>query len=277
MDAMFTISDGEFKQLRDLIYDRFGINLTENKKTLLIGRLQSILKKYQLQTFAEYFEYITNSKDGSALNELVNKVSTNFSYFYREEEHFKFLQSHFLPEWCAKLKEKNVNDLRLWCAGCSTGEEPYTIIMVLMDYFKGDYSRWDAGILATDISETVLGFANKAVYPEDRINRLPPLMKTSYFERTSEGEYHVQDKIRKQVTFRRFNLMNKEFPFKKKFHAIFCRNVMIYFDQATKEELVSRYTDCLEPGGYLFIGHSESIGRTNDRLEYVMPATYRKR
>jgi len=275
-EKSLSISDEEFHRLRDIIFKNFGINLTDAKKGLVISRLQSVLKKFNFKSFSEYYQYVQNDSKGQALNELVNKISTNFTYFYREEKHFEFLIQKVLPAAMAEIKAQGQQDLRLWCAGCSSGEEPYTIIMLMMEAFK-DYHLWNAGVLATDISENALNFAQKATYAEERIERLPPGIIPRYFNKQLSGEYKVIDKVTKEVTFRRLNLMNTTFPFKKPFHTIFCRNVMIYFDPPTKDALVARFAQNLVKGGYLFIGHSESVSRSNDQLEYIMPAVYRKK
>lgn len=277
MTQQLLITDQEFTKLRNLIFEKFGINLTAEKKQLLVSRLFKLLEKYNLKDFSEYYNFVVNDKMGRALDELVNKISTNYSFFYRENDHFNFFIHTLIPDLIAQLKKDSSNDIRLWCAGCASGEEPYTIIMLLKDYFNSDYSQWNAGILATDISQNALTFAHRAIYPEERIFKLPEKLKSRFLEKDISGDYKVKSEITSEVIFRRFNLMNEKFPFKKKFHAIFCRNVMIYFDQDTKNKLVDRFVDNLEVGGYLFVGHSESLGREHADLDYVMPAVYRKK
>lgn len=275
-DQFFKISDDEFNKLKQLIFDNFGIHLTDQKKGLVYTRLHSVLNKYGFKTFDEYYRFVSSDKTGKGLDELVNKISTNFTFFYREEDHFDFFIKRVLPESMEKAKQRNENDLRFWCAGCASGEEPYTIIMLMMEAMGGNYPLWNSGILATDISDNALGFAKEAIYPSDRLQKLPPLYRNKYFEKISDDEYKVIERVKKEVTFRRFNLMNTTFPFKKKFQAIFCRNVMIYFNQQTRDELVGRYEQMLEPGGYLFLGHSETISSKMYSFKYVMPAVYRK-
>jgi len=273
----FTLSTEEFNKLRDLIYDRFGIHLTDAKRSLLISRLQAVLKRLHLNSFEEYYQYLVKDESLSALDELVNRVSTNFTYFYREEKHFEYFQRVFLPHWERVLNERKSKDIRIWVAGCASGEEPYTLMMLMKEYFKQNYSLWDAGILATDISQKALSFAEVGIYPEDRLHKLPETLKSRFFKPNSVGDsYEISADVKKEVTFRRFNLMNDVFPFKKKFQAIFCRNVMIYFDQPTREKLVRKYADLLEDGGMLFIGHSETLGRNHPDLQYVIPSAYRK-
>ncbi len=181
-----------------------------------------------------------------------------------------------LPTVVAQLEKENRKDLRIWCAGCSTGEEPYTLLMLMQEFFGPDYAKWNAGILATDISLKALDTARNGIYPEERIAALPPEFQQKYFRKLGDGNRAVIDRIRQEATFRRFNLMNDSFPFKKPFQIIFCRNVMIYFDQPTRERLVAKFHKFTEPGGYLFIGHSETLGRNQNAYRYLMPAAYRR-
>lgn len=274
--TMMTISDQEFNALRRLIYDRFGINLTDEKRSLLVGRLQKMLRTQKMATFQDYYDYLDTDTTGKAVSDLVNLVSTNYTYFNREKDHFDFFLNTALPAVCEKLKQQKRNDLRIWCAGCSTGEEPYTLLMLMHEYLGSQYSSWDAGILATDISERVLSTATQGIYPADRVASLPENLQRKYFSRRADGQMQVIDKLRNDVTFRRFNLMNKTFPFKKPFQIIFCRNVMIYFDQQTRNALVQRFHHSMEHNGYFFIGHSETLGRDSQFFRYLMPAAYQK-
>ncbi|MDY7001639.1 MAG: CheR family methyltransferase, partial [Thermodesulfobacteriota bacterium] len=162
------------------------------------------------------------------------------------------------------------------CAGCSTGEEAYTLLMLIMEHFGHEYNLWDAGLLATDISAPALAKARAGVYPEEAVSLLPPNLKRKYFLALPGGDLSVNDLLKRELTFRRFNFMNPVFPFKKPFDVIFCRNVMIYFDRPTRDALVRRFHHFTEPGGYLFIGHSESLQRDTCPYDYVMPAVYRK-
>lgn len=270
------IKDEEFNKLRSLIYKNIGINLTEEKRTLLMGRLQKTLKSLNFTNFSQYYDYLVADKTGNALSNLANTISTNHTFFWREKEHFDFFQSTALPEIAARAKQSNSNDIRIWCAGCSTGEEPYTLGFTMMEFFGQEYKKWDAGVLATDISAKVLDYAIKGVYPADRVKMLPDKLINKYFYKTKDGDYEVKDELKREITYRRFNLMNHKFPFKKRFDAIFCRNVMIYFDNPTRETLVNKFYDLLVPGGYLFIGHSESLNRNATKFAYIQPALYKK-
>jgi chemotaxis protein methyltransferase CheR len=271
------ISDEEFKLLRDLVYNNIGINLTEEKRNLLMGRLQKILRARNFNTFRDYYSFVISDKSGEALSELANSIATNHTFFYREKDHFEFFLKTALPELVQMLNAQKSTDLRVWSAGCSSGEEPYNLIMLMMEYFGAlEYKKWNAGILATDISEKALAFAKNAIYSADRVRYLPPEYKNKYFKKLPGDEWSVNDSIKKEVVFRRFNLMNEVFPFKKQFHTIFCRNVMIYFDEPTRIKLVNKFYDLLIPGGYLFIGHSETLKRETHKFQFVMPALYKK-
>ena len=271
------ISDREFRLIRDLVYERFGINLTREKRALLVGRLGKLLRKQGFGSFQDYYKYLLADRSGRALDSLVNRISTNFTFFYRESEHFAFFLSPVLPEMARRIKGENHRDLRVWCAGCSTGQEPYTLQMLIREYFGKNYAMWEAGLLATDISAKALQTATRGLYPEEALDKLPRPLKRRYFRKAGDGEYEVADALKREVTFRRFNLMNERFPFRKPFDVIFCRNVMIYFDQPTRDALVRRFYENMVPGGYLFIGHSETLGREQSLYEYVKPAVYRRR
>ena len=277
LDLNLRISDKEFALMRKLIYDTFGINLSEDKKSLIPGRLQGLMRKLDFETFHEYYEYVKADKTADALIELVNLISTNHTFFYREKVHFEYFQQIALPEVIKQIDASGSKDLRIWCAGCSSGEESYLLMMLMKEVLGARYNGFDAGLLASDISEKVLMIARAGIYSEDRMELLPPAIKHKYFKKLKSGQWEVIDEIKKEITYRRFNLMNKEFPFKKKFHIIFCRNVMIYFDQKTRDELVDRFADCLEDNGYLFIGHSETLGREQTHFKFIKPALYKKK
>lgn len=273
---MMTITDEEFGKIRTLVYERFGINLTEKKRSLVIGRLQKLVRAHGFAAFDEYYRMIIDDRSGRAMSDLVNRISTNHTFFYRESEHFTFLRTTVLTGIAARLKAEKKRELRIWCAGCSSGEEPYTFVIEMMEHFGSEYRRWDGGVLATDISANALEGARRAIYSEERLARTPAQIRDRYFERLADGRYRVIDEVRKEVTFRRLNLMNETFPFKSQFHLISCRNVMIYFDQPTRQALVRRFHDFTREGGFLFIGHSESLGRTDCPYTFVAPAIYRK-
>lgn len=270
---MVSITRQEFKKLADYIQSNFGIHLKEEKQALLTGRLRNILAQNNFRSFSEYYDHIISDPTGKAAHILVEKITTNHTYFMREADHFYFFRDKVLP-W---LKETVVDkDLRIWSAGCSTGEEPYTLAMIMDEFFGKEKIWWDTKILATDISGKVLEEAKRGICKNEAIAPLPPTWRHSYFRKLPGGKSVLTDKIRNEVIFRKFNLMKAVFPFKKKFHVIFCRNVMIYFDTRTRQELVRKFYEATEYGGYLFIGHSESLVQDTTKYRYIMPAVYRK-
>ncbi|MFP4698313.1 MAG: CheR family methyltransferase [Eubacteriales bacterium] len=271
---MITMTNKEFQLLTNLIKDNYGINLTEKKKNLVESRLNMVLVQENFKSFSEFYKHLIKDSTGKALTTLINRITTNHTYFMRELPHFEFMLREVLPFWISRLKDEK--DLCVWSAGCSSGEEPYTLEMVISDYLGTDFSKWNTNILATDISLNILETAKKGIYTEERIKAIPPKWKLSYFKKIDNNRFAVIDRIKERIIFRRFNLMNGTFPFKKKFNVIFCRNVMIYFDKETKETLVNKFYNLLEPGGYLFIGHSESLDRSSSPFKYIMPSVYRR-
>jgi chemotaxis protein methyltransferase CheR len=271
-----SLTTDEFSKLSRLVYDRFGIFLPPEKRTMVTVRLQKVLRRMGLQSFHEYYEYLTRNNDSEALIEFANHITTNHTFFWREKDHFEFFSNKFLPEIAQELRSRRELDLRIWCAGCSSGEESYMLAMLLMEFFGTEYSSWRAGVLATDISERALSIAAEGVYSAERIDLMPQEYKRKYFQSAPNNEWKIKPIVQKEVVYRKFNLMNTTLPFKRRFHAIFCRNVMIYFDKPTRDALVERFYHALEPGGYLFIGHSETISRDSSSFQYIMPALYRK-
>ena len=267
------IKKDEFLMFANFIRINFGINLTEKKTTFIISRLGSTIEKHGFDNFSDYFKYIVDDKSGEAIIEFINKITTNHTYFYREEKHFEFFQSDVLP-YIMEV-EKHAKDIRIWSAGCSSGEEPYTLTMLLNELVGYELTTWDSKILATDLSNYVLLKGKSGIYPYDSLKYLPSSWGKKYFKDIDESNVVIDNKIKNNVIFRRFNLM-EPFPFRKKFHLILCRNVMIYFNEETKNELIEKFHDFLEPGGYLFIGHSETIDRNKSRFNYIRPAIYRK-
>lgn len=270
---MISITKKEFQRLAAYIKTHYGINLKEEKQALLVGRLQNVLIEKGFRNFSEYYEYIVSDKTEGAASTLINKVTTNHTYFMREMDHFNYFNDKVLPEITKKARDK---DLRIWSAGCSSGEEPYTLAMIIDEFLGEEKTMWDAKILATDISSKVLEEARKGVYNNEKTAAIPNKWKHNYFCTYDKDNYIISNQLRDEVIFRKFNLMDRTFPFRKKFHVIFCRNVMIYFDTHTKEELVDKFYNSMEYGGYLFIGHSETLNRDQTKFQYVMPSVYRK-
>ena len=274
-DNLIPLNDKEFELIRDLVYSRFGINLTEQKRSLIAGRLNRTLRQNGIDSFRAYYDYVISDQTGQALSKMVDKISTNHTFFYREKEHFDYLRDTVLPELTRQAQKSGKKVVRIWCAASSSGEEPYTLAMLLCEYFKSDLPAWDVGILATDISFDILESAKKGIYDDRNVSQLPKEWKNRYLKKLPENMWEVNNKIKELVLFRRLNLMHQEYPFRGKFQVIFSRNVMIYFDEPTRESLVKRYHRYMEPGGYLFIGHSETLGRNNNLYRFLKPAVYR--
>lgn len=266
------LSDEEFKRIVSFVKTRYGIDLN-GKKTIINGRLENYLRRGGWSSFGAFMNDVEQDKTGDLEKTLVNYLTTNHTYFMREFEHFDFFKKEVLP-WAQK-KELHSKDLRVWCGASSSGEEPYMIAMTLRDFLGLDHSHWDARILATDISTQALTQAIRGVYDEEHMKKIPENWRRHFFHKMSNGNYVVEDEIKQQVIFRKFNLMDP-FPFKRKMHAIFLRNVMIYFDEPTKRQLVQKVYDALEPGGYLFIGMTETIDRDSTPFKIIQPSIFRK-
>jgi len=276
-EAVAQMTEQEFEAFQQFIYDNFGIHLTDEKRLMVSVRLQKAARRLKMASIQEYLQHLRSNQTLDVVRELTNQITTNHTFFWRESDHFEVFQQRVLPEITHYLRQRRDLDVRVWSAGCSSGEEAYMLVMLMAEYLGTEYAQWKAGLLATDISEQVLAVARKGVYSTDRISTLPPQFKHKYFQQFGQsGEWEVIARIKQEVTFRNLNLMNEHFPFKKPFHVIFCRNVMIYFDQPTREALVRRFYDALVPGGYLFIGHSETLGRSQTLFRYIQPAVYQK-
>ena len=266
------MTDEEFLRIAGYMKQRYGIDLSQ-KKVIMNGRLENHIKSGGWGSFHAFMNDLEKDSSGRLEKELVNLLTTNHTYFMREFEHFEFFKSVVLPE--LKRKEQNTKDLRIWCGAASTGEEPYMIAMVLKDFFGLESSSWDTKVLATDISTKVLQQAIAGIYNEEQLKSIPDQWKRHFFKKTPEGMFMVKDELKQEVIFRQFNLMSP-FPFKKRMHTIFLRNVMIYFDENTKNELLQKVYDFLEPGGYLFIGMTETLDRAQVPFELVQPSIFRK-
>jgi chemotaxis protein methyltransferase CheR len=270
---MIVIKEREFRQFADYIKSNYGIHFKDEKKVLVAGRLNHVLTSMNMSSLAEYMDYVVADKTGQAVSEMLNKITTNYTFFMREAEHFYYFRDKVLPYLSRTVKDR---DLRIWSAACSTGEEPYTLAMIIDQFFGQDKKTWDTKILATDISQNVLSTAKSGIYRKETVSEVPALWMQNYFREYDTSNYILSEKIRNEVIFGNINLMESVFPFRRKMHVIFCRNVMIYFDNDTKDKLVERLYDITEPGGFLFIGHSEGLNREKTRYRYVMPAVYRK-
>ncbi|MCI8287195.1 MAG: protein-glutamate O-methyltransferase CheR [Lachnospiraceae bacterium] len=270
---MVMIKEDEFIRIASYMKQRYGIDLYQ-KKVIVNGRLENYIKRGGWQNFNEFMNAVENDKTGNQEKMLVNFLTTNYTYFMREFEHFDFFKSQVLP-WL-KQKEAARKDLRIWCGAASSGEEPYMIAMVLADFFGMEKHGWDTKVLATDISTKELQKALAGIYSEEQLKSVPPQWKKRFFKAVAGGtKYQVIPELKQEIIFRQFNLMDP-FPFKKKMHTIFLRNVMIYFDEKTKRELVQKVYEALEPGGYLFIGTTETLDRNSTPFQIIQPSIFRK-
>ena len=270
------LTDAEFKKFSDLIYQQVGIFMKAEKKELLNARLGKRLRACQLDSFQDYLDFISRpDQQHLEFVKFLDSVSTNFTSFFREVSHFDYLKSKVLPELVAKPSSSR--EFVFWSSASSSGEEPYTLAMFLSE-FSGQHTGFRYKIMATDISTKVLAMAANGVYPVEQTTKVPHDILTKYFQKgtgNSAGKVKVKDTIRRQVAFQRFNLMD-DFPWNGEMDVIFCRNVMIYFDRPTQEKLISKFYRCLNKGGYLFIGHSESIASIKHDFVQVEATTYKK-
>ena len=269
---MEKIKQDEFHRLVEYMRACYGINL-EQKQMLVEGRLWNVIMDRGFGTLDEYFQFVLNDPAGQEIQTLVARLTTNYTYFMREEQHYHFLADRVLPELAEAVRNR---DLCIWSAGCSSGEEPYTMAMVLDDFFGAQKYEWDCTVLATDISSQVLQAAAEGIYSEEKLQGISPEWRKRYFSRVEESVYVVKPELRQSVVFRSFNLMEPVMPWRRKMHIIFCRNVMIYFNKETRDSLVERLYDALLPGGYLFVGLSETINKRDSRFTFVKPSIYRK-
>jgi chemotaxis protein methyltransferase CheR len=263
------LKEAEFAQIRELAYRKFGLDLKEGKQNLIVTRLSKELRRLGLTSFEQYFQYVSTDRSGEALIEMADALTTNFTSFLREQAHFQFLRN----ELAGQLQRTGPVDV--WSCASSTGEEPYSILFTLLDTLG---PTADVRILATDISTRALKAGTAAVYEAQRLAGLPPAWLRQYFLKGNgqwQGSFRVRPEYRERVRFQRFNLV-KDQPGNVRFPAIFCRNVAIYFDKPTQAAVARKLASALQPGGYLFIGHSESLSSMDHGLAYVQPALYRK-
>jgi chemotaxis protein methyltransferase CheR len=266
MDAGLSLSAAEFQQIRQLAHNTFGLDLKPGKEELVMARLRRLVRAGGFRSLQEYCRHVVADRTGASLAKMIDALATNHTSFLREVEHFNFLRTDVVPQLASR------QTVEVWCAACSTGEEVWTLAMVLNEAMP---SR-RVSITASDISNKALAAAQAAQYPAERCEGVPSAWLSRYFEHDkATGLYRVAPKIRQQAGFRRLNLV-ESFSIGRQFPVIFCRNVMIYFDRQTQEQVVGRLAAALEPGGYLFVGHAESLTRISHSLEYVKPAVYRK-
>ena len=269
------LRDTEFEKISRLVYSHCGIHLHDGKKELVKARLSKRIREGNFRSFADYYDYVKTGEGTDEFIAMIDSLSTNLTSFFREDGHFRAL-SRIVPELIREAARRGRPRLNLWSAGCSSGEEPYTMAVTALEAAQGTGA--DIRILATDISTRVLKKAGQGIYPAERVKSVPPDLLRRYFQIGQgnwAGYYRVKKDVRDLVRFERFNLMDPPAP-GDPCNVIFCRNVMIYFDKKTQEGLVNRFHSRLAKGGYLFIGHSESLTGLSHAFQYLEPSLYRK-
>jgi chemotaxis protein methyltransferase CheR len=267
----------DYQFIRDIVYRHSRINLGPDKQELVAARIGKRLRATGQSTVGDYCELLRSPAGNEELGNLIDVISTNHTYFFREDGHFTALREVILPDLARRREAAGWPTLRVWSAACSSGEEPYSVAIALEEYFNAQGKAWPRRFEATDISTRILARAEAGIYPAETVSRIPPAMVKAYFQTgyaEQAGFYRIKPAIRSQITFRRLNLLEGTPPFTEPFQIIFCRNVMIYFDRPTQEELINRLKARLVPGGYLLVGHSESLTGINHGLKMIRPATY---
>ncbi len=269
------LNDLEFNKLSSFIYSNYGIKMPYAKKSMLQARLQSRLRETGMESFKEYCDYVFSSSDDLEIVHMIDVVSTNKTDFFREATHFDFMNSVILPEFSENNQGEKLN---IWSSACSSGEEVYTIAMAIEE-FSSDKKNLNYSILGTDISSRVLQKAQDGVYHEERIATIPLALKRKYFLKSKLREnpkVKVVNELRQKASYQRLNLMDAVYNVPKNFDVVFCRNVLIYFDRKTQEEVINKLCAHLKPDGYFFLGHSESVTGINVPLKQIKPTIYRK-
>lgn len=267
------MTDEEFFRIYRFLKQRYGVNM-EDKKAVVTGRLENYVKNAGYSDYTAYMDAVELDCTRHLERDLVDMLTTHHTFFMREPEHFTYLKREVLPVIYENRSE--LKELYVWCGACSTGEEAYTIAMILSEFFALEHERWRIKIYATDISTEALGYAKKGVYTREKVSQLPDSWKRRYFTHAHDGDYFtVKSELAKNVVFRKFNLMD-EIPFGNLIQVVFLRNVLIYFDGTTRKRLLKKVYDVIMPGGYLFIGASETADLTDIPFEVVSPSIFRK-
>lgn len=261
-----------FNRFRQIVYEHSGISLSDGKVALVTARIGKRMRSLGLDSSQDYLRYLKQDESGQELINLLDVISTNVTHFYREAVHFDFV-SEVMKEWLAAGQKR----FRFWSAACSTGEEPYTLAITLKEVFGGQPT--DAKILATDISTRVLALCQAGLYSAERVKPVPPELRTRYFDRVQDPSgpcYQVKEALRQMVVGRRLNLSAPPFPMRGPLDIIFCRNVMIYFDDVVRRRLLAEMHRLLKPGGYLLVGHAESLTGMVSDFKVIKPSIYIK-
>lgn len=271
-DREFSFEDQDFKRVKSMVYDFAGIDLNESKKNLVYNRLSKRIRFLSLSSFTQYLDYVEQQGEAEFVH-LINAITTNLTFFFRENHHFEYLTNTIIP---MLMKENaSTKKIRIWSAGCSTGEEPYSLAITLKEAVP---AGWDARVLATDLDTNVVETGRKGVYKIDRLKGVSEERKKRWFLRgkgNNDGFVKVKPELQQIIDFGQINLMN-DWPIKEQIDVIFCRNVVIYFDKETQSRLFNRYADLLPGHGHLFVGHSESLYKVCDRFELLGQTIYQK-
>lgn len=265
--SQISLGKNEFNRVRKMLHSYSGIYLHEGKEALVRARLMKRVRKLGMGSFWEYLDFVETDETGGEFLSLVDVLTTNKTSFFREKQHYDFLVEEIIPQMSGR-------EYKWWSAGCSSGEEPITLAMTLLEQ-KEFMRKFSVKMMATDLSRDILQRAKSGVYPPEKIRDLPEYFLQKYFYQQEEG-FEVKPVVRELITYGRLNLLER-WPMKGPFHVIMCRNVMIYFNRQTQMELVSKFYDLLEPGGYLFLGHSESVSGKDHGFVNINPAVYQKK
>lgn len=262
-----TLKDSDFQKVRSMLHAYSGIYLHEGKQALVRARLMKRIRKLKMTSFGEYLDYLEGDENDGEFLALVDVLTTNKTSFFRENKHFDFIRKEVIPNMAGRR-------VKWWSAGCSTGEEPVTCAITLLEEER-NLPGTTVRILGTDLSREVLQVAKAGVYSPKKVGDVPDTIRKKYFSKLETGSYKINNRVRDMITYGRLNLQ-ESWPLKGPFHVIMCRNVMIYFNRQTQQELVRSFYDILEPGGYLFLGHSESVSGSNHGFVNIRPAVYQK-
>lgn len=270
----FAFRKKDFNHIAGLIHEQTGIKLADHKFDMMYARLARRLRQLGLRKVEDYIAFFESADGQDELPNLINAMTTNLTRFFRESHHFDTLRDECLASIVKKVERGGSRKIRIWSAGCSSGMEPYTIAMTLAMAVP-DFAKWDALILATDIDTGMLERGRAGLYKKEDLADVPAVIRKKYAHKASGGMLQIDDRLKSLIRFKKLNLLH-DWPFKGPFDVIFCRNVLIYFDKETRDDLVSRYADMLAPGGYLFLGHSEALAGEKAGLKSVGRSSFRK-
>lgn len=276
--GLMVLPDKEFEIIRQMVKSQTGISLSLHKRDLVVSRLARRLRALSMDSFAQYVEYLRADESGGELVQMINRITTNKTDFFRERHHFDLLRDKLLPPLFDEGESSGQRVLRAWSAGCSSGEEPYSIAITLSEFFA-NHPGWDVKLLASDLDTVMLEKASQGQYEIGLLEPVPKPLLGKYFDRQGRGEeaqYRVKPSLRRMITFRKFNLMHPTYPLTVPLDFVFCRNVLIYFDMEDKISILTKFHRVLKPGGHIFVGHSESLMMVKDLFRFVDTTVYRK-